>query len=117
MQLEINLDLFPKEAKKAPIKKVPSNNDCCKFIVDNFLVDHRKNVYIHQLKIAKKLFAFIPDLSFWKWMAKETEKVYTLKDFLKPDKIRWLKIKLRNTLHPKTSCTKLNPRKLSQKQN
>lgn len=93
MQLEINLDLCPKEEKKASIKKAPSNNDCCKFIVDNFLVDHRKNVYIYQLKIAKKLFAFIPDLSFWKWMANETEKVYTLKDFLSPEKIRWLKIK------------------------
>jgi hypothetical protein len=88
MQLEINLDLPPKETKKDP-----TNNTCHKFIVDNFLVDHRKNVYIYQLKIAKQLFALIPDFGFWKWMSNETEKVYTLKDFLKPEKIKWLKIK------------------------
>jgi hypothetical protein len=88
MQLEINLDLSPEETKKKP-----SNSVYHKFIVDNFLVDHRKNVYIYQLKIAKQLFSLIPDFDFWKWMSNETEKVYTLKDFLKPEKIRWLKIK------------------------
>ena len=88
MQLEINLGLPSKEPKKKL-----TDSACHKFIVDNFLVNHRKNVYIYQLKIAKQLFALIPDFGFWKWMANETEKVYTLKDFLKPDKIRWLKIK------------------------
>jgi len=88
MQLEINLNL----SDDKPVEKVKEST-YHRFIVDNFLVDYRKNSYIYQLKIAKKLFAIIPDFDFWKWVSHEVEKVYTLKDFLHPDKIRWLRIK------------------------
>ncbi len=89
MQLEINFKSPEDKPQKAEVKE----STCHKLIVDNFLVDYRKNTYVYQLKLAKKLFAFIPDFEFWKWVRHEVDKVYTLKDLLAPDKIRWLKIK------------------------
>ena len=89
MQLEIHF----KSPKDEPQKTEVKESTCHKFIVDNFLVDYRKNTYVYQLKLAKKLFAFIPDFEFWKWARHEISKVYTLKDLLEPNKIRWLKTK------------------------
>tara|TARA_Y100000401_G_scaffold63346_1_gene50327 strand:+ start:7972 stop:8385 length:414 start_codon:yes stop_codon:yes gene_type:complete len=89
--MRVQLTLFKEETKQQ--KQTDPNSSHYKFIVDNFLVDFRKNVYIHQLKLAKKLFAHFPDPDFWKFMTGECEKIYTLKDLLTPEKLQWLKIK------------------------
>ena len=92
--MRVQLTLFGEESKKNKEQKQADPNSLHhRFIVDNFLVDYRKNVYIHQLKIAKKLFTKFPDPDFWKFLTHECKKVYTLKDFLTPDKLKWLEIK------------------------
>ena len=90
--MRVQLTLFKEEQKK-PEKQADPNSQHHRFIVDNFLVDYRKNTYVYQLKLAKQLFAKFPDPDFWKFLLGECDKVYTLKDFLAPEKIQWLKLK------------------------
>ena len=89
--MRVQLTLF-KEGER-PEKKTDPNSCHYRFIVDNFLHDHRKNVYVYQLKIAKQLFTKFPDPVFWKFLLGECGKMYTLKDLLTPEKLQWLRLK------------------------
>ena len=89
--MRIQLTLF--KEKQKPEKQTDPNSGHYRFIVDNFLHDYRRNVYVYQLKLAKQLFTKFPDPDFWKFLLGECDKMYTLKDLLAPEKLQWLKHK------------------------
>jgi hypothetical protein len=91
----INLELFleekkPKKSPK-PEKAKENNHSFYTFIVKAFLVDEKKTTFIFQYKQAKKLFAEIPEKRFWQWLVGEGRKIYSLKEWLKPEQIQLLK--------------------------
>lgn len=96
----INLELFPEEEpKKLPKAKKPpkakkakdDNHGFYSFMVKAFLVDEKKTTFIFQYKQAKKLFEEIPEKKFWQWLVGEGRKIYSLKEWLKPEQIGLLK--------------------------
>ena len=68
-------------------------HDTCKFIIANFCVNPEKVNFFHQLKQAKKLYAFFPDPLFWKWIVRNRDdyKVYTLVKYLETERFKYLK--------------------------
>jgi hypothetical protein len=77
-----------KAKKPAPKDK---NHAFYSFMVSTFCSDPKKITFIFQYKRAKELFAIIPDKKFWKWLNAEGHKIYSLKEWLKPEKTEWLK--------------------------
>lgn len=68
-----------------------------KYLIENFLFDHKKCNFFHQRKQAKKLVSFFPDIEFWKWLKNNYKdyQVYTLVSYLKPDKLAFLRKQLK----------------------
>ena len=96
----INLELFPEEKPKKPTKPTKptkakkakdDNHGFYSFMVKAFLTDEKKTTFIFQYKQAKKLFAEIPEKKFWQWLVGEGRKVYSLKEWLKPEQVELLK--------------------------
>jgi hypothetical protein len=91
----INLELFPEEKKPKkppkPKKTKENNHSFYTFMVKAFLIDDKKTTFIFQYKQAKKLFEEIPEKRFWQWLVGEGRKVYSLKEWLKPEQIQLLK--------------------------
>lgn len=100
----INLELFPEErkpkkaSKASKAKRLPKakeakdgNHGFYSFMVKSFLVDEKKTTFIFQYKQAKKLFEEIPEKKFWQWLVGEGRKIYSLKEWLKPEQIGMLK--------------------------
>ena len=91
----INLELFPEEKKpekpSKPKKSKENNHGFYSFMVKAFLVDEKKTTFIFQYKQAKKLFAEIPEKKFWQWLVGEGKKIYSLKEWLKPEHVQLLK--------------------------
>ena len=70
-----------------------AEHDTCKFIIANFCVNPERINFHHQLKQARKLYAFYPDPSFWRWIVRNRDdyKVYTLVKYLEPERFKYLK--------------------------
>tara|TARA_Y100000401_G_scaffold88305_1_gene73850 strand:- start:381 stop:782 length:402 start_codon:yes stop_codon:yes gene_type:complete len=85
--------LFPEEGenKKPKPKKKDHEHGFYSFMVKAFLLDEKKTTFIFQYKQAKKLFTEIPEKKFWQWLVGEGKKVYSLKEWLKPEELQLLR--------------------------
>jgi len=119
----INLELFPEEKKPKktpkPKKAKENNHGFYTFMVKAFLIDDKKTTFIFQYKQAKKLFAEIPEKKFWQWLVGEGRKIYSLKEWLKPEQIHLLKHldKKRKLRLPSTKKHKLEKQPLGTNKN
>ena len=119
----INLELFPEEKKPKktpkPKKAKENNHGFYTFMVKAFLIDDKKTTFIFQYKQAKKLFAEIPEKKFWQWLVGEGRKIYSLKEWLKPEQIDLLKHldKKRKLRLPSTKKHKLEKQPLGTNKN
>jgi hypothetical protein len=100
---DFKLESEPVGPNKKPAKPKPKaktkdkNHGFYSFMVSSFCSDTTKITFIFQYKQAKKLFELFPHKDFWIWLKGEGHKIYSLKEWLKPNKIEWLKFQIKKS--------------------